>query len=220
MAADPSVASHAGVTGDSPAAPTTVVFDIGNVLVDWDSRAFYARHIADPARLDRFLAEVATLDWHKQHDAGRDFAETSAELIALFPEEEANIRLWGERFNDQIGPILPGMAELVRDLAQAGVPLYAITNFSHEFWPPFAAREATLLAPFRDILVSGEVKLIKPDPAIYALALERFGLTPGEALFVDDRPENVAAAEAGGFHGHVFQDAEKLRKVLEQHRLL
>jgi 2-haloacid dehalogenase len=203
-----------------PAAPTSVVFDVGHVLVDWDPRAFYARHIPDPARLDRFLSEIATGEWHRQHDAGRAFADTSAELIALHPDEAANIRLWGERFTEQVGPILPGMAEIVAELSGRDVPLFAITNYSHEFWPPFAAREAALLAPFRDILVSGEVKLIKPDPAIYALALKRFGLAPGEALFVDDRPENIAAAEANGFAGHVFHDAEKLRTMLEQYHLL
>ncbi len=200
--------------------PTSVVFDVGNVLVDWNPRAFFARQIADPARLDRFLGEVATLDWHKQHDAGRPFAETSAELIALHPHEADNIRLWGERFGEQIGPVLPGMAAIVADLGARGVPLYALTNFSHEFWPPFRAREADLFAPFRDILVSGEVRLIKPDPAIYALALQRFGLAPGEALFVDDRQDNVEAAERSGFVAHRFEDAETLRVVLEGYGLL
>ena len=215
----------------SPAAPTipdgahrdrpvSVVFDVGNVLVDWNPRAFFAQHIADPARLDHFLGAVATLDWHLQHDAGRPFAETSAELIAEHPEEADNIRLWGARFDEQIGAVLPGMAAIVAALAARGVPLYALTNFSHEFWPPFRAREAALFAPFRDVLVSGEVKLIKPDPAIYALALDRFGLAPGEALFVDDRADNVEAAERGGFVGHRFTGAEALRGVLEGYRLL
>jgi 2-haloacid dehalogenase len=197
-----------------------VVFDVGNVLVDWNPRAFFASQIADAAELDRFLGQVATSEWHAQHDAGRAFAETSAELIARFPADAALIRLWGERFLDTIGPPLPGMAELVAELAAAGVPLFAITNFSHEFWPAFAEREAALLAPFRGILVSGEVRLVKPDPAIYALALERFGLAPGEAMFVDDRPENVAASEAAGLVGHVFRDADTLRAALLGLRLL
>ncbi len=201
-------------------APTSVVFDVGNVLVDWQPRAFFARHIADPARLDRFLGEVATLEWHGQHDAGRPFAETSAERIALYPDEAENIRRWGEAFDETIGDPLPGMADIVADLDAAGVPLYAITNFSHEFWPAFRAREATLFDRFRDILVSGEVGMIKPDPAIYALALERFGLTPGEALFVDDRAENVAAGELAGFPGHLFRDAKMLRGALEGYGLL
>jgi 2-haloacid dehalogenase len=202
------------------AAPRSVVFDVGNVLVGWHPGAFFARHIANPATLDRFFDEVATMEWHTQHDAGRAFAETSAELIARFPEHADHIRMWGTHFGEQIGPVLPGMADLVGDLAAAGVPLYAITNFSHEFWPPFAAREPALFAPFRDIIVSGEVKLIKPDPAIYALALDRFGLAPGEALFVDDREDNVIAAEEGGFIGHVFRDAATLRAAIAGYGLL
>lgn len=198
----------------------SVVFDVGNVLVDWNPRAFFQRHIADPARLDRFLGEVATLEWHTQHDAGRSFADTSAELIALHPHEAEHIRLWGERFDETLGDLLPGMAGLVADLDSAGVPLYAVTNFSHEFWPSFRAREAALLDRFRDILVSGEVKLVKPDPAIYALALDRFELAPGEALFVDDRLENVEAAEHSGFVGHVFRDAPTLHEALQGYGLL
>ncbi len=209
------------MTAAQPAVrPTSVVFDVGNVLVDWNPRAFFARYIADPARLDRFLGEVATLEWHTQHDAGRSFADTSAELIALHPDEAEHIRLWGERFDEQIGDVLPGMAELVADLDARGWPLFAVTNFSDEFWPPFRAREAVLLDHFRDILVSGEVKIVKPDPAIYALALERFGLAPGAGLFVDDRAENVAAAERAGFVGHVFHDAVTLRVALEGYGLL
>jgi 2-haloacid dehalogenase len=207
--------------GAPPAvSPTKVVFDVGNVLVDWNPRAYFARHIADPACLDRLMGEVLTLDWHLQHDAGRPFAETSAERIALYPDEAEHILRWGAEFGETIGDLLPGMADLVADLDARQVPLYAITNFSHEFWPPFRAREAALFDRFRDILVSGEVKLVKPDPAIYALALDRFGLAAGEGLFVDDRPENVAAGERAGFPGHVFRDAATLRRALEGYGLL
>jgi 2-haloacid dehalogenase len=202
------------------ASPRSVVFDVGNVLVDWNPRALFARHVTDGARLDRLMGEVLTLEWHTQHDAGRDFADTSAERIALYPDEAENIRRWGAEFGETIGDLLPGMADLVVDLDAAGVPLYAITNFSHEFWPPFRAREAALFDRFRDIVVSGEVKLIKPDPAIYALALERFGFAPGEALFVDDRQDNVEAGERAGFVGHRFTDAATLRTTLEGFGLL
>ncbi|WP_343046805.1 HAD family phosphatase [Sphingomonas chungangi] len=201
-------------------APTSVVFDVGNVLVDWNPRAFFARHVTDSARLDRLMSEVLTLEWHTQHDAGRDFADTSAERIALYPDEAENIRRWGADFGETIGDLLPGMADLVADLDAAGVPLYAITNFSHEFWPPFRAREAALFDRFRDVVVSGEVKLIKPDPAIYGLALERFGLVPGEALFVDDRQDNVEAGERAGLVGHRFVDAPALRAALRGYDLI
>ena len=199
---------------------SNVVFDVGNVLVDWNPRAFFARYIADPHALDRFLGEVATLEWHTQHDAGRPFAETSAELIALHPDDADLIRLWGERFDETIGDLIPGMAALVAELDAAGVPMFAVTNFSHEFWPAFWEREKPLLMRFRDILVSGQVKLVKPDPPIYAMALERFGLSAGDGLFVDDRQDNVTAAEQAGFAGHVFRDAATLRAALIEYGLL
>lgn len=108
------------------------------------------------------------------------------------------------------------MVELVEDLDRAGVPLFAITNFSGEFWPPFRAREAALFDRFQDIVVSGTERLVKPDPAIFALALKRFGLGAGEALFVDDRAENVKAAQDAGLIGHVFVNAATLRAALER----
>ena len=199
--------------------PKAVVFDVGNVLVDWNVRAFYARFIADPARLDWFLAEVVTPQWHFQHDAGRPFAETSAELIARFPAEADLIRLFGPRFNETIVGPIPGMIELVEQLAAAGVPLFAITNFSHEFWLPFRA-QWPVFDHFADIVVSGAERLTKPDAAIYQLALKRFGLAPGEALFIDDRLENVAAAQANGFAGHHFSGHEPLAAELARLGLL
>jgi 2-haloacid dehalogenase len=157
---------------------------------------------------------VVTRDWHDQHDAGRPFAETSAELAAAFPEHRELIAYYGPRFGDMIPGPIPGMPALVEALDAAGVPLYAITNFSAEFWTPFRAREAALFDRFRDVVVSGAERLVKPDPAIFELALARFGLGPGEALFIDDRAENIAAAEAAGLIGHLFRDAETLRDVL------
>ncbi|MFC4592580.1 HAD family hydrolase [Sphingobium tyrosinilyticum] len=191
-----------------------VIFDVGQVLYHWEPRLLYERLIDDDRALDAFLRDVVTMDWHVQHDMGRPFAQTSAELIARHPEHESLIRLWGERFIDSVQPAVSGMPELVRDLYQRGVPLYALTNFSAEFWVPFHAREATLFAHFRDILVSGAEKLVKPDPAIYRLALDRFGLRPEETLFIDDREENIAAAQALGIRGHLFRDAPTLRRDL------
>ncbi|QDC38222.1 HAD family hydrolase [Sphingobium fuliginis] len=197
-----------------------VVFDVGNVLYHWTPRVLYERLIDDDRALDAFLRDVVTLDWHFQHDQGRPFAETSAELIARHPEHAALIRLWGEKFIDSVGPAVEGMPEIVLELHEGGIPLFAITNFSHEFWAPFHARESALFAPFRDIVVSGAEKLVKPDPAIYRLALERFGLSAEQALFIDDREENVLAAEADGMRGHLFRDAATLRRELAELALL
>lgn len=200
--------------------PTAVIFDVGNVLYRWEPERLYARRIPDPAARAAFLRDVVTTAWHFQHDAGRAFADTSAELIAAHPEHADDIRAWGPDFLDTIPGPIAGMPELVAELAAAGVPLFAITNFSHEFWPPFRAREAALFDRFRGILVSGDEKLTKPDAAIYRLALDRFELRAVDALFVDDVPANVAGAEAVGLRGHVFTDAATLRGELGRYGLL
>lgn len=200
--------------------PHAVIFDVGAVLFQWSPRFLYERLIEDDRALDAFLDTVITHDWHMQHDAGRPFAETSAELIAKFPQHEALIAAWGPRFNETIPAAIPGMIALVEELDAAGVPLFAITNFSGEFWKPFRAREAALFDRFRDIVVSGDERLMKPDPAIYALALKRFGLAAGEALFVDDNVANVAAARNAGIDAVLFTDAGAFRAELVKVGLL
>jgi len=195
-------------------APAAVIFDVGNVLFDWNLRFLYERLIEDDRALDAFLRDVVTFEWHVQHDAGRPFAETSAELIARFPEHEALILALQPRYNETIGTMVPGMAALVADLDAAGVPLFAITNFSGEFFPPFRTAHAHLFDRFRDVVVSGDEKLLKPDAAIYRLALDRFGLRAEEAVFVDDNVANVEGAKAVGIHGLHFTGAETLRADL------
>lgn len=200
--------------------PKAVIFDVGHVLYDWNPRVLYERLIPDGEALDAFLRDVVSKDWHFQHDAGRDFADTSAELIAAHPHHADLIRLWGDRFIDSVGPAMPDMPALVDDLHAAGVPLFGITNFSHEFWPPFRAREAAFFDRFVDIVVSGDERLVKPDAAIYRLALDRFGLAADQAVFVDDRQDNVDGAAAVGLHALLFTGADALRRDLRALGLL
>ncbi|HEX8222362.1 MAG TPA: HAD family phosphatase [Allosphingosinicella sp.] len=200
--------------------PTAIVFDVGNVLYGWDPHAFLARQLPeDEARL-RFIEDVGLWDWHETLDGGRPFDEAAAELSEKFPDYAAYIAAWGERFGETISDPVPGVHAIVDELDARGVPLFAITNFSAEFWAPFRAREDAFFSRFRDIVVSGEEKLLKPDPAIYYRALHRFGLKPDEALFVDDRLINVEGAEAVGMRGHVFTDADGLRRRLVDEGLL
>ena len=196
-----------------------VVFDVGNVLFTWDPRFLYERLIDDDRALDAFLRDVVTHEWHFQHDAGRSFAETSAELIARYPDHRGLIEVWGPRFNESVGGPVPGMLELVGELAGRGVPLFAITNFSHEFWTAFRTTQP-VFDQFTDIVVSGTEQLVKPDRAIYELALRRFGLPADELIFIDDRAENIAGAEAAGMHGHLFRNAADLRDELRRLDLL
>lgn len=200
--------------------PKAVIFDVGNVLYGWDPESFLVRQIADDAERLRFIEEVDLYGWHETLDGGRPFDEAAAELSEKFPSYAHLISAWGERFGETITDPVPGVHDIVAALDRAGVPLFGITNFSADFWPPFHARERAFFSRFRDILVSGEVRLLKPDPAIYLLALDRFGLKPSEALFVDDRAINVEGAEALGIPSHLFTDAAGLRARLEDEGLL
>ena len=183
-----------------------VIFDVGRVLFRWDLRHLYAKLIDDPAEVERFCTTIITPEWHFQHDAGRPLADMVEERIAEFPHAEALIRAYQRRFNETIPGPVEGMPELVERLHGAGVPLYVITNFGDEFWSMFRPTQP-IFDRFEDILVSGVEKMVKPDPAIYRLALDRFGLEAAHTLFIDDVPENIAGAASVGIDGHVFTGA-------------
>jgi 2-haloacid dehalogenase len=203
----------------SPPSVEAVVFDVGKVLFEWDLRHLFAKLIDDPDELEAFVTTVVTPEWHYQHDMGRPLAETIPERIAEFPQHEALIRAFAKRFGETIPGPVPGSHELVEELHRRGVPLYAITNFSADFWPPFRAGQS-IFDLFDDIVVSGNEKLWKPGPEIYALAAARFGHTPGEMLFIDDNADNVAAARACGWQAHHFVDAAILADDLRQRGLI
>jgi 2-haloacid dehalogenase len=190
-----------------------VIFDVGRVLFDWNLRHLFAKLIDDAGELEWFLGHVITPEWHFQHDAGRPIAEMVAERRAEFPDHAALIDAYAARFNETIPGPVPGSLELVERLDAAGVPLFAITNFGHDFWEGFRPTQP-IFDRFRDIIVSGTEKLVKPDPAIYRLAIERFGIDPAGALFVDDVAANVAGAESVGIAGHQFVDTGTLEREL------
>ena len=199
--------------------PRAVVFDVGHVLFNWDPRFLYEKIIGDRDERAWFLANVVTRGWHFQHDAGRPFAETSVELITRFPDQADRIRAFATRWNETIPAAVPGMPDLVVDLDAAGVPLFALTNYSAEFWATWRPT-IPLFDRFAGVVVSGEERMMKPAPEIYALALARFGLAPGDGVFIDDRADNVAAADAAGLIGHVFVDAAETRAWLTELHLL
>jgi 2-haloacid dehalogenase len=196
-----------------------VVFDVGNVLFYWSLRALFEKLIKDPRECDWFLANVVTEEWHFQHDAGRPLADMVAERKTEFPDHTHLIDAYAARFNETIHAPVPDMAVIVNELAARNIPIFGITNFGAEFWAMFRPT-AAVFDHFTDIIVSGEEKLVKPDAEIYQLALTRFGLNPGEAIFVDDRLENTDASAANGFIGHHFTNAATLRVALGRHGLL
>jgi 2-haloacid dehalogenase len=196
-----------------------VVFDVGRVLYQWDLRHIFTPVIADAGEIERLVAEVVTPEWHFQCDQGRELDVMVAERCGTFPHHAPLIERYRERFLDSIPGPVPGSLELVEALHARDVPLYAITNFGAEFWQRFR-ETAPVFALFRDIVVSGVEKLVKPDPAIFALAAQRFGHRPETMLFVDDIAANVEAARDCGWQAHLFEDAAGLERELQARGLL
>lgn len=190
-----------------------VIFDVGKVLFDWDLRHLFAKLIPDSRELEWFVTHVVTPQWHFQSDAGRPLTEMLPELKAVFPDYGTLIDAYAARFNETIPGPIAGCLELVGRLDAAGVPLFAITNFGHEFWESFRPSQP-IFDRFTDIIVSGTEKLMKPDPAIFQLAIDRFGIDPAGALFIDDVAANVASAESVGMIGHVFTGSARLEEDL------
>ncbi|NOW47277.1 2-haloacid dehalogenase [Novosphingobium sp. SG751A] len=200
--------------------PHVVVFDIGRVLVKWRIAGLYEKLIPDADRLEWFLREVVSEEWHAQHDAGKPFAEMIEELAQEHPEERALIELYAPRWLECVPGPIEGTHDIVRALDARGVPLYSITNFGVDAWAMFRPT-FPVLDHFRDIVVSGHERMIKPDAAIFDLAAQRFGHAPGEMFFIDDNADNIAAARTLGWHVHHFVDgAEALEADLRGRGLL
>lgn len=198
---------------------SNIIFDVGRVLFEWDLRHLFAKLIDNEADLDWFLANVVTPEWHFQHDAGRPLEEMVAERCAAFPLHADLIHSYRSRFLETIPGPVAGSLEIVEELASRDAPLYAITNFGSEFWGRFRVTQS-IFNHFNGILVSGDEKLMKPDPAIYALAMCRFDIAAPSTLFVDDNMANIMAAKKFGLNVHHFTDATALRVVLTSHGLL
>lgn len=197
-----------------PTVRTTVVFDLGGVLIDWDPRHLYRKLFpGDAAGMERFLAEVCTGAWNLQQDAGRSWAEGTAQLRDAHPGQAALIDAFHHRWPEMIAGPIAGTVEILAALRAAGAPLFALTNWSAETFP-VALERFDFMAWFQGIVVSGQEKLIKPDPRIYRLLVERHGLRPEELVYIDDNPGNAAAATALGMHGIHFTGPDALRAEL------
>ena len=198
--------------------PRAVLFDLGGVLIDWDPRHLYGK-VFGPEETERFLAEVCTGEWNLELDAGRPWAEAIAEKQAAWPRYAQAIGWWHTRWVEMLNGPIPGTVAILDELRGRGVPLYALTNWSAETFP-YARQRFAFLDWFQDIVVSGEVGLVKPDPAIYRLVLHRCGLEPGNTVFIDDSPRNVAGAAALGLDAILFEAPDRLRESLKSRRLI
>ncbi len=197
-----------------------VLFDLGNVIVDWEPERLYRRRFGNSADGERFCRDICTRQWHARHDAGIPMEASIAAKIAEYPQYAAHIRAWRGEWLDMFHGYVPGVPALIAQLEERRIPLYGLSNIpaevSHETFDAFP-----MIRVLRDIVISGHEGVIKPDPRIYEIALARMGNPdPGEVLFIDDRQENVDAARALGFLAHRFETAEKLADELHRQAFL
>lgn len=194
---------------------TAVVFDVGNVLIRWEPRLVWADDFNCLAEIDAFMAEIGFAAWNLEQDRGRSWAGGVAAACAAHPHRCALIEKYDREWKRSVPGAIDGAVEVLDTLHKAGVPLYAITNFSTEKWAECRGRFPFLASHFHDVVVSGNERLVKPDPEIFELFLARNGLKAEDCIYVDDSPRNVAIAEILGFSGILFDEpvclAGKLR---------
>lgn len=190
-----------------------VVFDLGGVLIDWNPRYLYRQLFDDAEAMERFLSEVCSPEWNERQDAGRPWREAVADLVAQHPDQAAMITAYHERWPEMLSGDITDSVEVLKELEAHGLRLYALTNWSHETFP-VARKLFSFLDWFDGIVVSGEEKLIKPDPAIFHRLLTRYDITPSRAVYIDDSPRNVAGAADVGLRALRFVDADRLREDL------
>ncbi len=196
-----------------------VIFDLGGVLIDWNPRYLYRKLIDDEPEMEAFLTVVCTPEWNEQQDAGRTVADAVAEATARHPDRAELIAAYYERFDEMMSGAIEGTVQVLAELRRNGTPCFALSNWAAETFS-HAERRFAFLDWFDDIVVSGRERLKKPDPAIFSLALRRFGVEAGEAAYIDDAPPNVTAAARIGLHAIQFVGADALRRELTDIRLL
>jgi 2-haloacid dehalogenase len=197
-----------------------IVFDFGGVLFDWDPCYLYHRFFnGDEKAIAHFLKEIGFEEWNLQMDRGRPFTETVAELCAQFPHYAGLIRAYDEHYETSIAGAIQGSVDILWSMKQSGYPLYALSNWSEEKFEIIRPKYA-FLDWFDDIILSGKVRLVKPEPEIFSLLLERINRPAEECLFIDDHQENLTQAGRMGFKTHLFESPAQLFSDLHRMGLL
>ncbi len=194
---------------------TAVIFDFGGVLIEWDPRNLYRRYFDDAESMEHFLEEIDFMEWNALQDKGRPFAEGVADLTAQFPQHADLIRAYHEHWEESIGEPITPVIEILKRVKAAGWPVYGLSNWSMETFP-IIRKQHTFFNLLDGYLLSGEVKLVKPDPAIFQRMLEKIGRKPEECVFIDDNPANVVAARALNIVTIQYQSPEQLERELQQ----
>lgn len=194
----------------------TVIFDLGNVLIDWNPRHLYRKILKDEDQITWFLENICTSEWNDQQDAGRTFEEGVRELVQKYPEWEEAITAWGTRWQETISGSIPGTVEILRKIRDSKkYRLYALTNWSAETFP-WALDNFEFLHWFEGIVVSGHEKTRKPYPDFFNILFSRHRIEPSKAVFIDDNIKNIKGANEVGLQTIHFQSPEQLKHELTQ----
>lgn len=194
--------------------PAGVVFDLGNVLINWDPYAAIAAGVGpDEARRFMDADDFDFFAFNHGPDSGGDWDEAEAEVDRTHPHWSAHARAYRTHFTESLAGEVPGSVDILRDLHTAGIPMWGLTNWSHQLYP-HAPATFGFLELLDDVIVSGTEGIAKPDPRIFEVVRRRTGHDLDRLVFVDDRADNVAAAAKAGMDALVFTDAETLRSDL------
>jgi 2-haloacid dehalogenase len=191
-----------------------VIFDVGGVLLDWNPRHLYRKLFpGDEAAMEDFLGTVCTAAWNRGQDAGRPCADGCALLKREYPEKAALIDAYYDRFAEMIPGPVEGSIDILAELHARDIPLYFLSNHSAETWR-YSLGRFPFSSWFAGGIVSGEHGVLKPDPAIYRLLLDRYAIDPYRAVFIDDSALNAEGGRSLGIHGIHFTSAPALRAEL------
>ncbi len=196
-----------------------IIFDFGGVLVDWSPHNLYKDYFSSTEEIDAFLEEIDFYTWNAEQDRGRPFAEGVAEISAKFPHHAEMIKAYADNWIDSITGETPDVVALFRRLKAKGYPVYGLSNWSAETFP-LIADEFSFFDDLDEVVLSGEVNMVKPEPEIYELLLSRIPERADECLFIDDSLPNIVAAQKLGFQTFHFKSAEKLEEKLKEYGLL
>ena len=193
----------------------SIVFDFGGVLIDWDPRYLYRKLFnGDEQAMERFFREVDFFGWNLYQDAGRSFDIAVAEACQKHPQYCELIQAYDERYLETINGQIDGSVAILYRLKQAGYPLYGLSNWSAEKYH-LVQQHFAFFGWFDLVVISGDVKLVKPDPRVFDLLLERAGRKAGDCLLIDDSEKNVATALEMGFRAIHFHSPEQLKNTLQ-----
>ena len=196
---------------------STIIFDLGGVLIDWNPEYVYLKEFrGNRAKMDWFLNHICAWDWNVNQDAGYPLAKATEDRIALFPEHKELIEMYYGRWEEMLGYAHDDTLSILKSLVDnPNYRVYALTNWSGETWPKAIAK-FPWLEWFEGILVSGDEGMRKPFPEIYELILSRYNINREEAVFIDDSEKNIDGCEAVGIKGIHFTDADGLEDRLKE----